>query len=406
MVQSDHELNTDQVQAPVPAMFARIGLVAIFVSVCLPGFLVSFPQVPSLGPLSEIIFLVGLVFLASSIITAAAEGVSVDKRLWVPVGALLISALLPVINQNADFPGDNNGWFAAHVALICVLLSARFFSFRFIAGLLRLGMLASILTLVGGAAALSADERSLFPLVGRLRGVFHHPNMTGLVAVAFLLLSLRRSRWQKIDILLSLLVIASAVSLTSWVAVGLGLCAWYVRGVAARFCTVAIGLLTLFVPAFLVLVMGPSLSPDLFTGRSGAWQWVLSLRIDPLTGEGIGFFRTLGAGKLVEWDHGHNQLIMDYVSGGWPLVLTTVLILGSFGISAATRQDRLPLVMWCILIVQCVTEIPMFFTYPSGLMLSTTIIIVLISGGANDTPIPVQRPVPKSKAAHVGGASG
>lgn len=371
----------------VPSRLARGGLLVVFAAVCIPGFGVAFPQMPSTATLSSALFLAGLALLAASVFTSVTEGSNRGKQPWVPVTVLAISAVIPFFNVSVSFPSDNRNWLLTHLALIGILLSVQFFSFEFIASLLRAGMMASLVTLIGGASALSVDERSLFLLDGRLRGVFGHANMTGLVAVAAFLLALGSvRRWKKIDLALSVCIIAAATSLTSLAAAGIGLAAWLVRDPALRVLVFVAGMISLFVPAVLVECMGASLDPTLFTGRSAAWQWALSLDVPPMTGLGPGLFETLGAGKFVPWFHTHNQVIMDYVTGGWPLLCTTILLLASVGRWAVASNDHRQLVMWSVLVLQCATEVPLVFNFPSGSMLSSAIILVLIIRDRNVPP--------------------
>lgn len=362
----------------IPARLAQAGLVAVFVAGCLPGFLVSFPQLAALGTLSFGLFVFGVAILFASVLTAVTEGMSRRKQPWIPVLMLAVSALIPFFTPDVDFPGDNRNWLITHLVFIAILMSAQFFTLELIATLLRAGLIASVATLLGGAQALAVDERSLFVLDGRLRGVFGHANMTGLVAVATLLLALGATKWRKFDLALSICVALAAMSLTSLVAACVGLAAWLVRARAARFTVLVIGVFSLFVPMILVLLMGAKLDSQLFTGRSGTWQWALSLDFDRFTGLGTGLFETLGAGKFVPWFHAHNQVIMDYVTGGWPLAAATILLLASIGAWAASAQDPRQLVMWCVLVLQCLTEVPLILNYPSGGMLSTAIIVVVI----------------------------
>lgn len=367
---------------PVPARLARAGLLAVFVAVCIPGFAVAFPRLPSIGALSSGLFLAGLGLLAASVFTAITERLDRQKQPWIPVVVVAVSAVIPFVNASVSFPSDNRNWLVTHLALMSILLSAHFFSFEFIGALLRAGMIASLVTVLGGTSALSVDERSLFLLDGRLRGVFGHANMTGLVAVAAFLLALGSSRrWKRVDLVLSICVVAAATSLTSLAAAVLGLTAWFVRERMARLLVLAAGLLSLFIPAILVLNMGSKLDPALFTGRAGAWQWSLSLDFPPFTGLGTGLFDTLGAGKFVPWFHAHNQVIMDYVTGGWPLLCTTVVLLASVGFWAVGAKEHRQLAMWCVLVLQCATEVPLTFSYPSGSMLSSALILVLVIRG-------------------------
>lgn len=366
---------------PIPAILAEAGFVATFVAVCIPGFSVAVPQLPVPGALGFVLFVVGLLLLLSSVFLATTEGIDRSQEPWVPVSVLSVSAVLPFLHEDVVYATDNRNWLITHVALIAILLSSKFISFEFIGLVLRIGMIASLVTLVGGATALSADERSLFLLDGRLRGIFGHANMTGLVAVATLLLALGNGRrWRKTDVLLSAIVIAAATSLTSLVAAGIGLAAWLVTGRAGKYAVWAVGMVSLFIPTAVVLAMGTQLDPGLFTGRTAAWQWALSLDVPSLTGLGIGLFAELGSGKLVPWFHTHNQVIMDFVSGGWPLVCTTVLLLAAVGLRAVRASDRRQLVMWSILILQCATEVPLVLNYPSGAMFSTSIILLLAIG--------------------------
>lgn len=383
----------DRLTQSIPARLARVGLVAVFAAVCIPGFAFAFGQAPSSGTLSAGLFLLGLVLLAASVFTAIVEGLVGERQPWLPVFALSASALIPFFNSDAAFPSDNRNWLITHLTLIGVLLSVSFFSRDFIAALLRGGMIASLATLLAGAGALSVDERSLFVLDGRLRGVFGHANMTGLLAVAALFLALSSTgRWKRLDLLLSVCVIAAATSLTSLAAAGLGLATWLARERALRIVVLTIGLCSLFIPALIVKVLGSNLDPTLFTGRTAAWQWALSLEVPPLSGIGLGLFETLGAGQFVPWFHTHNQVIMDYITGGWPLVSTTVLLLAAAGLRAVQASEQGPLVMWSVLILQCATEVPLLFNFPSGSMLSSAIILILIVQGATASSVhPVAR---------------
>ncbi|WP_419202770.1 hypothetical protein [Paenarthrobacter nitroguajacolicus] len=331
-----------------------------------------------MGSLSFGLFVCGVALLFASVLTAVTEGMSRHKQPWIPVLMLAVSALIPFISPDVDFPGDNRNWLITHLVFIAILMSAQFFTLELIATLLRAGLIASVATLLGGAQALAVDERSLFVLDGRLRGVFGHANMTGLVAVATLLLALGATKWRKFDLVLSVCVVLAAMSLTSLAAACIGLAAWLVRARAARLAVLVLGLISLFVPMILVLTMGSRLDPQLFTGRSGTWQWALSLDFDRFTGLGTGLFETLGAGKFVPWFHAHNQVIMDYVTGGWPLATATVLLLASIGAWAVSAHDPRQLVLWCVLVLQCLTEVPLILNYPSGGMLSTAIIVVVI----------------------------
>lgn len=368
---------------PIPAALAKAGFVFIFAAVCIPGFSVAVPQLPVPPGLGYALFVCGLVFLVISVFLAITEGASRDADPVVPVVLLSVSAVLPFLTPEVVYAIDNRNWLATHVALIAILMSAQFLSFAFIATILRVGMVASLATLVGGATALSADERSLFLLDGRLRGVFGHANMTGLVAVATLLLALGGRKWRKTDLLLSVIVVAAATSLTSLFAAALGLATWFITQRAAKLAVWATGMMSLFVPVAVVLTLGPELDPTLFTGRTAAWQWALTLDVPEWSGLGIGLFAELGSGKLVPWFHTHNQVIMDFVSGGWPLLCTTVLLLASVGLRAVRASDRRQLVMWSILVLQCATEVPLVLNYPSGAMFSTSIILLLATGAVN-----------------------
>lgn len=363
---------------PLPAVLARGGFIAVCSAICIPGFLVALPELALPASLSFGLFVFGLASLGASVFLSFVEGLDRGNQPWIPVLVLTISAIIPFLNAGASFPTDNRNWLITHLALIAIILSTQYFSYRFIAAVLRAGMVASLATLVGGAAALSVDERSLFLLDGRLRGVFGHANMTGLVAVAALLLALGSSRWKRLDLVLSVSVIAAATSLTSLFAAGVGLAVWFVRKPPTRLFVWVVGILSLFVPAAAVQILGSHLDPTLFTGRTAAWQWAMALDVPPFRGLGIGLFEALGSGKLVPWFHTHNQVIMDYVSGGWPLALATVLLLISVGYWAATSSDRRQLVMWSVLVLQCATEVPFVLNYPSGSMLSTAIILLLI----------------------------
>ncbi|MFB9818551.1 hypothetical protein [Arthrobacter ramosus] len=316
----------------------------------------------------------------AAFVTAWSEGLVPHRRPWFVVLALATESLLPFVSPDVSYPGQNAQWVLAHVALIAMIFCAQFFSPQFIGGILRAGLMGSLLTLLGGANALSVDERSLFLLDGRLRGVYGHPNITGMVAVIALLLAIGNSRWKKVDVVLSVAVIASAVSLTSLVAAALGLAAWSLRSLLARRIAWVVGLASLFVPALAVVMLGPRLDPALLTGRAAAWEWVLGLQIPVVSGLGIGLFDSLGAGKFVQWFHAHNQFIMDFSTGGLPLAGLTLGILAVLGFWAASTRDRRPFVMWFVLILQCFTEVPLWLGYPNGTLLSTSIIILLILG--------------------------
>lgn len=365
---------------PIPAALARVGFVAVFTGICVPGFLLAFPQMPASNAIGSGLFAVGLFLLLSSVFLSLSEGSTFRGTTLVPVGLLAISGVLPFLSPQVAYPADNRDWLITHLCLVSVLLSVRFLSLEFISTILRIGMVASICTLIGGANALSVDERSLFVLDGRLRGVFGHPNMTGLIAVAAFLLALGSRRWRKTDLVLSLSVIAAAASLTSLVAAVVGIAAWLLRNQAARMLVWFAGLVSLFVPALLTLMLGSRLDPTLFTGRTAAWQWALRLDSPPLTGLGIGLFEKLGAGKWVQWYHTHNQVIMDYISGGVPLFLTTVILLAVVGYRAAVASDKRQFVTWCVLVLQCATEVPLALSYPSGAMFSTAILLILALG--------------------------
>lgn len=365
---------------PVPAASAKIGFVAIFAAVCIPGFFVSVPQLPLPEGFGYALFVFGLFFLALAVFLAATEGSVRHRATQLPVVALSISAVLPFLSPNVVFATDNLSWLLTHIALIAILMCAQFISFDFIASILRAGMIASLVTLVGGASALAADERSLFLLDGRLRGVFGHANVTGLIAVATLLLALGGGKWKKTDLLLSAVVIAAATSLTSLFAAMVGLATWFLTQRFLKLAVWAIGMISIFIPAAAVFLLGARLDSTLFTGRTAAWQWALSLEVPELTGLGIGLFAELGSGKLVPWFHTHNQVIMDFVSGGWPLVSATVLLLASVGLRAVLASDRRQLVMWSILVLQCATEVPLVLNYPSGAMFSTAVILLVAIG--------------------------
>lgn len=365
---------------PIPKVLARVGFVFVFAGICIPGFLLSFPQLPASSALGSGMFGVGLFLLVCSIFLSASEKLSFPRGAFVPVSLLAFSAVLPFLSPQVPYPTDNRDWVITHLCLMALLLSVRFISLDFISTILRIGMAASIWTLAGGANALSIDERSLFFLDGRLRGVFGHPNMTGLIAVAAFLLALGNLRWRRTDLILSLTVIAAAASLTSLVAAVIGLAAWLIRHQAARITVWIVGVISLFVPAVLTVILGSRLDPTLFTGRTAAWQWALSLDSPPLTGMGIGLFEKLGAGKWVQWYHTHNQVIMDYISGGIPLVLATVILLAVVGYRAAIAVDGRQFVTWCVLILQCATEVPLVLSYPSGAMFSTAVLLILAMG--------------------------
>lgn len=361
-------------------------------------------QLPRRGP-ALILARTGLVLAAASVVVDFGVGRGVSAPVTAPVVAAAAAAALLLVGFDALASGRRlSGWLIASVALHAavlvaydrpfdgspgVVLLAHVLVVGFVGAAPRLGekdvfvvltvmIVLSLLTpFVLGSAAFSVDERSLLSL-GRLTGVFGHPNLTGMAGALVVVLAWRHPG-RRLACVVAIGCLALTASLTGMVAAAAGVASLMLgsSAPARRALTTAV-VVALAAPALVAFLAPEWLTAGLFTGRGAVWLWVAQSDLDRVRGAGTELFDALrGSWFPIGWYHGHNQVLNDIAVGGVSLLATTAALLGRLRHLVA---DRRAFAVWTVLAVTCITETPLHLDYPgSRVLLVGLVVIVLLS---------------------------
>ena len=271
---------------------------------------------------------------------------------------VLVAGCLPFVFK-PPFAGNPTNWALTHFAFaLSLLVMPRIDRGAYLA-LLKWLLVASTFSLVFGSAAISVDSRSWL-IGGRLTGVFGHPNVTGMAAIACVVLCIWLKETKTLFFVNACLVVVLSLSLTSLVALSAALLIWLLKSQRAKkLVTVSLAAATL-IPIVLTFAIGLHIDESLFTGRAGVW-WILAHFDTPvLSGFGPGFIQSLLDGGDIPWFHAHDEIIMEYVSGGVPMLLTGIAVIFALAIKANRKSDGLAQAVAVAFFVYAITEVPLF----------------------------------------------
>jgi O-antigen ligase len=281
-------------------------------------------------------------------------------------------------------------------------------------GMLGLSLAAALLA---PKLAIQPNYRGWLPFLHfRLWGVGSHPNSIGPLALTYLLLDYlqpyRNLALRAGGIGVALLVCLLAQSKTDWAILLLfaPILLWRRRDGSARRLDLPGVLLGVLALALLVLVALLFLSSDAatrlahtqaasdistLTGRSRIWQVAIEewLR-NPVFGYGphlwsTGFREQVGMPFAF---HAHNQVLQCLSAAGVVGCLTMlvyVFFLGRGALRAAAATRNVSLALFVMLLIQCVTEIPLALSVFSGDALTHLILFCLALRGAR-APAPAR----------------
>lgn len=390
-----------------PALWVAIARLALYVAVLgmsastILGFLQrsSLQSVATSGSaIIVLLLLFGATFLS------VVEGERPGRGLAGPLVIVLLSGLLPIVQYLLNGHSIEISWLIAHAVLFLFIFLRPAYDLQILFRCLVLVMILSIGTMFLGQAAFSLDERNVFAS-GRLTGVLGHPNLSGMAAAIAIVVAIHLGRARSLQMALSLVVLVGSLSLTSMVCLAVGL-ALIATAPSRQWRNLVIfgGVAAYLAPATWVFAGMNSLSSDLFTGRVAVWEWVANQPFNRAIGEGLNVFTSHSAIGAIPWVHAHNQFLMDLASGGIVLAALTVSLFVALGKRANVSGNLLALAIWGMLLVQSITEVPLFADYFGGRLILTLVAILLITAGAQVKPASAQVQPERPVLASAGGA--
>lgn len=294
---------------------------------------------------------------------------------WLIASVALHAAVIVAFDR--PFDGSPGVVLLAHALVVGFVVAAPQLGERDVFVVLTAMVVLSLLTpFVLGPAAFSVDERSLLS-IGRLTGVFGHPNLTGMAGALVVVLAWRRPG-RRLALVAAVGCLALTASLTGLVAAAAGVASLRLgSSTAARRALTAVVVVTLAAPALVAFLAPEWLTAGLFTGRGAVWLWVAQMDLDRFRGAGTELFDALrGSWFPIGWYHAHNQVLNDIAVGGVSLLATTALVLGRLRHLVA---DRRAFALWIVLGVSCLTETPLHLDYPgSRVLLLGAVVVVLL----------------------------
>ncbi|WP_160318869.1 O-antigen ligase family protein [Arthrobacter sp. ERGS1:01] len=360
-------------------------LFLLSVGVTIPLAETAFPFLETLHSAS-VFSLYGSIVLAVGFIFHKIAGGDKPGKIHVVLSSIvLVTGIIPFLSGPALYEGNTIVWFQSHVIFAVLILFSPYITFEDIYRIFIFVSLFSILTVLAGAGAFSIDDRTGLFTQGRLRGVLGHPNITGMAGAVLILISVSSQKVRIFGAIIGSIVVLGSFSFTSIVALLIALVVSRTRYQKMFQWYLLAGLVVLLTPALLVERRSGFLNPDQFTGRTGIWEWAMAQLSVPLEQRGLGFFRLLQEQGAIPWSHAHNQVIMDLVSGGFLLAATGVLFITSMAFDLNRKHNKFGIMLWLVLVVQALTEIPLFLDYPSGRLLYLVLITALIVGNHNSS---------------------
>lgn len=366
----------DQASPQIDSSFGtsrRLAIVGLYAAI--GALLLDFVASIGLASAGRGVMILVIVAVAANFASAAiSDSTRRDARFRqaLPVVVLLgVHCATRFIGAPRTFDGDAATWLAAHVLLISTVLVARNLTVNDLYNALLVTSAISLSTLALGDAGLSHDARTLPGLSGRLKGIYGHPNVTAIAGVLLLVTAFRGPKKRTAGVIVGVSTMAATASLTGVLAALVALSAlWLGRSKAGRSGLTFALLLGLATPA----LIARNADPALFTGRVHIWNWALELSFDRWNGIGSAVFSDLrGSLFPISWFHAHNQILMDYVTGGRVLVIVTLALI--LALRMVSRESY-AFALWSVLAIVSITEIPMTMDYPGArvIILSMTLI--------------------------------
>ena len=273
---------------------------------------------------------------------------------------IVLSGVLPIL-QPTQYPGNAGRWVITHLVVASFVLVYKAYSSQELLKPLLVLVMGSLLPLLWGAGY-SVDERSLLT-VGRLTGVFGHPNVTGIAAVLLIILASTKLKPSKSAMFAGASVLALSVSLTAFIALGLAVLVYFAGRLAGRVSALVL-VVASAVPIYLVFGGNLGLDYSLFTGRVSIWVWLSQVQINPLQGNGIGFFQAFLDERAINWFHAHNQFVMDFATQGMPGLFLTAALIASIFWATWNSPNVSAFTLLAILLIEMTTEIPLYLDSP------------------------------------------
>lgn len=289
---------------------------------------------------------------------------------------LILSAAVPFIQRQILIDNTVRTWVVAHLIVALPVLMWRLIRLRTISLFLFLTSTISLVTIWFGYKAFSIDEKSLLSL-GRLTGIFGHPNITGASAALLVLLLVSNKKINTLPFFTACALMLASLSTTSILALTASLIVLKISSPKIKLLVFWLSMFSLFIPLLLISFKIP-VDTSLFTGRVKIWEWLSNYKVDFLNGSGLGLFETLHRSGQIPWVHTHNDLLMELTTGGLFAGITFILTVALLGFISLRSETNLSFAAWVFLVVTCFSEIPIFLDYPGGRTLFAIVSILLI----------------------------
>lgn len=303
--------------------------------------------------------------------------------------AFLIGLITFFQNQGQDLFRDSQESIAWLIIGLIAFLKDQF-SLKFISGFLKFTTAYSACSLTFGPNAFTKDFRlSLFGLDTRLVGFFGHPNMTALFSSVFLLLCLHLKLSKKWFVLNALILVLTFSNTAVFSLILLSLAVFITKNASVKLIalsTSSLLLITNYVPFLISSRIQVADDLSFMSNRGAIWSWTvkrLTLNDYKAMPE---LFSNNFESQNIFFIHAHNQFLMDLVQGGFLKALTVQMFVVFFVYmsfySAKFFGNPYLLVYSLILVLNQLTEIPLYLNKIDSRSLFLSLVIVVILNGA------------------------